>query len=51
MLVDRHPGSAQSLSGDTTVMLTYPAGTETVELAGFSGGELRQRRRLSVGPG
>ena len=50
MLVDGHPGSGQPLGGDAAVMLTYPAGVETVELAGFSGGELRQRRRLPVGP-
>jgi Peptidase family S41 len=50
MLVDGHPGSGQSLRGDATVTLTYPAGTATVELAGFSGGELRQRRRLSMSP-
>jgi hypothetical protein len=49
LLVDGHPGSAQPLAANASVTLAYPEGTETVELAGFSGGELRQRRRLMAG--
>jgi hypothetical protein len=49
LLVDGHPGSTQPLSGNASVTLAYPEGAATVELAGFSGGELRQRRRFPVG--
>jgi hypothetical protein len=49
MLVDGHPGSGQPLTGNAAVTLSYPEGAETVELAGFADGELRQRRRLLVG--
>jgi hypothetical protein len=49
LLVDGHPGSGQPLTGNASVTLAYPEGAATVELAGFSGGELRQRRRFLVG--
>jgi hypothetical protein len=49
LLVHGHPGSGQPLTRNTSVTLAYPKGAETVELAGYSGGELRQRRRFSVG--
>jgi PhnB protein len=34
----------------TPVDLSYPAGAGTIELTGFAGAEVRQRRRLPVGP-
>jgi hypothetical protein len=43
---DGHPGESLTLEGDGTVTLNYPARTQLIELAGYSGDELRQRRRL-----
>lgn len=50
MLVDGHPGTSQPVEGTTPVDLSYPAGAGTIELTGFAGAEVRQRRRLPVGP-
>jgi hypothetical protein len=50
MLVDGHPGTSQPVQGTDPVDLTYPAGAGTIELTGFDGDEVRQRRRLTVGP-
>jgi hypothetical protein len=49
MLVDGHPGTSQPIEGTTPVDLSYPAGAGTIELTGFAGAEVRQRRRLLVG--
>jgi hypothetical protein len=48
LLVDGHPGTTRILNVDATATLTYPAGTKEIELAGFTAGTLRQRRRLDV---
>lgn len=47
--VDGHPATTHAIAGNATVTLSYPAGTLTVDLAAFSGEEIRQRRRLFVG--
>ncbi len=47
-LFDGHPGTSQSIAANATVTVSYPAGSKTVELAGFDGETLRQRRRLSL---
>lgn len=47
-LVDGHPHSTQSIADGEEVILTYPARTKVVEIAGFHGGEVRQRRRIST---
>jgi hypothetical protein len=49
LLVDGHPGTSEPIQGTAPVTLTYPAGAGTIELTGFSGEEVRQRRRLTVG--
>ena len=45
-LFDGHPGSSTPVSGDAAVMVTYPSGTKLVDLIGWSGDTVRQRRRL-----
>lgn len=47
-MFDGHPGESLRIEGSGTVTMTYPARTETIELTGFSGEDLRQRRRLST---
>jgi hypothetical protein len=47
-LVDGHSGSSQSVAGNATITINYPAGTKTVELVGFAGDAVRQRRRLTL---
>ncbi|MGH9350498.1 MAG: S41 family peptidase [Vicinamibacterales bacterium] len=47
-LFDGHPGTAERIDGNATTTIGYPAGTRTVELTGFSRGEVRQRRRIPV---
>ena len=47
-LLDGHPGSSTTVSGTATVSVTYPAGTKLVELTGWSGSTVRQRRRVPV---
>ncbi len=48
-LVDGHPGTSTIVAGTVTTAVTYPAGTTIIELTGFTGGEVRQRRRISNG--
>jgi hypothetical protein len=50
LLVDGHPGTSEPIEGAAPVTLGYPAGAGTIELTGFAGEEVRQRRRLTVGP-
>ena len=45
-LFDGHPGSSIPVSGNATASVTYPTGTKLVELAGWSGSTVRQRRRI-----
>lgn len=47
-LFDGHPGSSTTVSGAATTTVTYPAATKSVDVTGWSGGEVRQRRRISV---
>jgi Peptidase family S41 len=49
LLVDGHPGTSEPIQGTAPVTLGYPAGAGTIELTGFAGEEVRQRRRLTVG--
>ena len=48
--VDEHPGGPSTpLAPDgTPTTVVYPAGATVVELRGFAGEELRQRRRVSI---
>ena len=48
LLADGHPGSSVRITDGQDVSLQYPAGTQTVEIVGFMGDEIRQRRRLST---
>ena len=45
-LFDGHPGSSTAVSGSATASVTYPIGTKLVELTGWSGSTIRQRRRI-----
>jgi Peptidase family S41 len=47
-LFDGHPGTSTGVSGNATSTVTYPAGTKVVDLSGWAGGEVRQRRRIST---
>lgn len=47
-LFDGHPGTSSTVTGNATTNVTYPAGTKTVDLSGWSSNEVRQRRRLDV---
>jgi hypothetical protein len=46
--LDGHPFSSQALSAVARVSITYTARTRVVELTGYEGGEVRQRRRMIV---
>jgi hypothetical protein len=48
MTVDGHPGSSNVVSAAAPLTLLYPAGTKVIELTGFKGNELRQRRRFRL---
>ena len=48
VLIDGHPGTSESVAGNAASTVRYPAGARTVELTGFSGPDVRQRRRLSL---
>jgi hypothetical protein len=48
VLFDGHPGATQIVNGTAPVTFTYPAGTAVIDMAGFAGDVLRQRRRLVV---
>jgi hypothetical protein len=47
-LFDGHPGSSTVVSGNAAVSVTYPKGTKLVELTGWSGATVRQRRRIKA---
>ncbi len=47
-MFDAHPGTSNSITGAATTTITYPAGTKAVDLSGWIGGEVHQRRRLST---
>ena len=46
VLFDGHPGGSHSLNPRPGVTLEYPAGTKVVELIGFHGEDVLQRRRV-----
>jgi hypothetical protein len=48
MTLDGHPGSSNVVSSAAPLTLLYPAGTKVIELTGFKGNELRQRRRFRL---
>jgi hypothetical protein len=48
LLADGHPGSTLRITDGQTASLQYPAGTRTVEIVGFMGDEIRQRRRIAT---
>ncbi|MEP7202310.1 MAG: S41 family peptidase [Ilumatobacteraceae bacterium] len=48
-LFDGHPGTSNKLTGTATTTISYPAGTKTIDLTGWSGNQVQQRRRLSIG--
>ena len=48
LYVDGHAAASHRLDARTTFSLTYPAGTRTIEVAGFANKVVRQRRRLTV---
>jgi hypothetical protein len=50
VLIDGHPGTTHIIGGNTTTAVSYPAGTRDVEVTGFAGDEVRQRRRIPVRP-
>jgi Peptidase family S41 len=47
-LFDGHPGTSTTVKGQATTTVTYPARTKTVDLTGWSGGVIHQRRRVST---
>jgi C-terminal processing protease CtpA/Prc len=47
-MFDGHPGSSTAVSGNATTTIGYPPGTTTVELTGWSGSHVRQRRRIAI---
>ena len=48
LMLDGHPGSSNVVSSAAPLTLLYPAGTKVIELTGFMGGALRQRRRFRL---
>jgi len=46
VLFDGHPGSTFSLRAKAPVAVPYPAGTKVIELFGFNGEDLLQKRRV-----
>jgi C-terminal processing protease CtpA/Prc len=46
-LFDGHPGTSTKVSGTVATTIPYPAGTKTIDLTGWSGNQVLQRRRLS----
>lgn len=48
VLFDGHPGSSFALRAQTPVDVPYPSGTKVIELFGFDGEELLQKRRVKA---
>ena len=48
LLFDGHPGSSLPLRAEAPVIAPYPAGTKVIELFGFNGEELLQKRRVDA---
>ena len=47
-LVDGHPGSSAVVGRTARTAFSFPPGTSAVELVGFAGQAVRQRRRIAV---
>ena len=47
-MFDGHPGTSTNVSGTATTALTYPAGTNAVDLSGWIADQVHQRRRVSI---
>jgi len=47
-LFDGHPGTSTKVAGTVATTIAYPAGTKTIDLTGWSGNQVLQRRRLSI---
>ncbi len=47
-LFDGHPGTSTTVTGAAMTTVTYPAGTNLVDLTGWSGQQVHQRRRISI---
>ncbi|MDP9465612.1 MAG: S41 family peptidase [Actinomycetota bacterium] len=47
-LFDGHPGTSASVTGTATTTIAFPTGTKAVDLTGWSGGQVHQRRRFVV---
>jgi len=48
VLIDGHPGSTHVIGASAATTVSYPAGTRVVELTGYAGDVIRQRRRVQV---
>lgn len=48
VLLDGHPGSTHKIGDSRPINVTYPGDVQRVELIGFAGDKVRQRRRLAV---
>jgi C-terminal processing protease CtpA/Prc len=46
--VDGHPATSHAVNANASLTIPYPAGTAIVDVSGFAGGVIRQRRRLAV---
>jgi hypothetical protein len=46
--IDGHPGSTHRVAGTPTLTVPYPADAEVIELTGYGGKDLRQRRRFRL---
>ncbi len=47
-MADGHPLSTQTVAADGSAAIVYPRGTKVIELTGFSGADVRQRRRIPL---
>ncbi|MEY2522144.1 MAG: hypothetical protein QOJ66_709, partial [Ilumatobacteraceae bacterium] len=47
-MFDEHPGASTNVSGTATTALSYPAGTKAIDLSGWTGDQVHQRRRISI---
>lgn len=47
-MFDGHPGASFIVTASATTTIAYPAGTKVVDLSGWIGDEVHQRRRISI---
>lgn len=48
VLIDGHPGSSVRIANGEAASFSYPSDARMVEIIGFMGDKMRQRRRLST---